>query len=197
MPSPNTVKVYDVNTFYHVYSRGAGEQNIFIDDADRYKFMELLRRHLLNGEGDEEFRKYEAEVVAYCLMNSHFHLLLWQGSDNAAISGLMRSVSTAYSMYFNRRHKRQGHVFQSIFRASRIDDEAYLAHISRYIHLNPKRYRTYGWSSLKEYLGERHDELVHPEKILDMSPERYISFLEDYTDRRTLLKDIQNQLANL
>lgn len=196
MPSRNTIKEYDTNTFYHVYNRGAGGQTIFLDSADKRKFMDLFRRHLLEEEGDEQYRKYEVEIVAYCLMGNHFHLLLWQGSEPMAISGLMRSVSTAYSMYFNRRHKKQGHVFQSIFRASRITDEAYLAHISRYIHLNPERYRTFYWSSLKEYIGKRHDDLIHPERVLDMSASRYRTFLEEYTDRRKLLKKIQTLLAD-
>lgn len=196
MPSRNTVKEYDVNTFYHVYNRGAGEQKIFLDSADKRKFLELFRRHLLDEDGDEEYKKYDVELVAYCLMGNHFHLLLWQDSEPDAISGLMRSVSTAYSMYFNRRHKRQGHVFQSIFRASHITDESYLAHITRYIHMNPERYRVFYWSSLADYLGERHDSLVHPERVLEMSPAQYLNFLDEYTDRRELIKDIQNQLAN-
>lgn len=197
MPSRNTTKVYDTNAFYHVYNRGATGQTIFIDEADKHKFMALFRRHLLQEEGDEEYKKYDVDIAAYCLMGNHFHLLLWQGTDVSAISGLMRSVSTAYSMYFNKRYKRQGHVFQSIFRASRITDDAYLAHISRYIHLNPQRYRTFYWSSLRDYLGERSDELIHPERVLDMTPDQYLEFLEEYTDRRKVLKDIQSQLANL
>ncbi len=196
MPTRNIVKQYDVDAFYHVYNRGAGEQKIFVDSADKKKFMELFRRHLLEEPGAEENKKYDAEMVAYCLMSNHFHLLLWQGNDLSAISGLMRSVSTAYSMYFNKRHKRQGHVFQSVFRASRITDESYLAHISRYIHLNPERYRNHYWSSLKEYLGERSDDLLHPERVLDMPPEQYAKFLEEYTDRRELLKSIREHLAN-
>jgi len=196
MPSRNTVKEYDTNAFYHVYNRGAGEQKIFLDSADKRKFMDLFRRHLLDEEDGKDYKKYDVELLAYCLMGNHFHLLLWQGDDVEAISSLMRSVSTAYSMYFNRRYKRQGHVFQSIFRASRISDEAYLIHITRYIHLNPERYQTYYWSSLKNYLAERYDELIHPERILNMSPQQYTVFLEEYRDRRKLLKDIQKLLAN-
>lgn len=190
------MKQYDAQAFYHVYNRGAGGQPIYLDAADKRKFMNLFRRHLLENEGDEQYKKYDVEIVAYCLMGNHFHLLLWQDTDPQAISGLMRSVSTAYSMYFNRRYKRQGHVFQSIFRASRIHDDTYLAHITRYIHLNPDRYRTYYWSSLKEYVGERHDELVHYDRVLDQTPEQYLNFLEEYTDRRQLLKDIKESLAD-
>lgn len=196
MPSRNTTKIYDSRAFYHVYNRGAGEQKVFMDAADKRYFINLFRRHLLDHEEYSEYAKYDVEIAAYCLMGNHFHLLLWQGDDPAAITGLMRSVSTAYAMYFNRRHKRQGHVFQSIYRASHITNDQYFVHISRYIHLNPERYRAYYWSSLKEYLGERDDELIHPERVLDMSPERYLESLDDYTDRRAILKEIQQQLAD-
>src|SRR5690606_11995087 len=119
-----------------------GEQKIFTDSEDRRTFLNLFRRHLLEdiSADTEHYAKYDAEIVAYCLMGNHFHLLLWQNSDDEAISALMHSVSIAYSMYFNRRHKRQGHVFQSAFKASHISNESYLAHITRYIHLNPERY---------------------------------------------------------
>ena len=108
--------------------------------------------------------------------------------EPSELTALMRSVATAYSMYFNKRHKSKGHLFQGIYRASRIDSDSYLAHISRYIHLNPRTYRTYYWSSLKEYLGERITPWIHPERVLDTSPVRYLEFLEDYEDRRDLLK---------
>lgn len=195
MPSKHTVKHYDTSAFYHVYNRGAGGQKIFMDAADKRYFLDLFRRHLLDDEAYDAYRKYDIEIVAYCLMGNHFHLLLWQGTDPTAITDLMRSVSTAYAMYINRRHKRQGHVFQSIFRASHITNEVYLVHISRYIHLNPERYRTYYWSSLKEYLGERHDKLIHPERVPDMTPVQYETFLEDWTDRRAALKELHSQLA--
>lgn len=195
MPSQNTVKQFDTNTFYHVYNRGAAGQKIFMDSQDKRKFMELLRRHILDEKGNEDYRKFDVEVTAYCLMNNHFHLLLWQGEDINAITGLMRSVSTGYGMYFNRRYKRQGHVFQSIFRASPIVDESYLAHITRYIHMNPERYRNYFWSSLREYLGERSDELVRAKRVLDMTPAQYEAFLAEYADKRRELKQLYKELA--
>lgn len=195
MPSKNTVKSFDTHAFYHVYNRGAGGQQIFSNSGDKQKFLSLLRRHLLQEDETEDYKKFDVEVVAYCVMKNHFHLLLWQGSDPAAITGLMRSVSTAYGMYYNRRYKQQGHVFQSIFRASRITDEAYLAHISRYIHMNPERYRTYRYSSLKEYLGERTDDLVRSDRVLEVTPKQYALFLAEYGDRRAELKVLKDQLS--
>lgn len=196
MPARNTIKAFQAPAFYHVYNRGAGGRKIFIDDVDRRKFMSLLRRHLvaLPPDTPQEYTVYDAELVAYCLMGNHFHLLLYQEQEVGAITGLMRSLLTAYSMYFNLRHKSQGHLFQGVYKASHIQTESYLAHITRYIHLNPRTYRTYAWSSLPQYLGVE-DELISLNHIEQLSPEAYSSFLEDYVDRHQLLQEIKDQLA--
>lgn len=207
MPSRNTVKQYVAPGYYHIYNRGAGGMQIFRDNTDRKKFLSLLERHLTPPdqydrdeidelEQPESYTYYEVETVAYCLMGNHFHLLFYLPNDIAAITGLMRSVSTAYSMYFNLRHKSQGHVFQSVYRAAHIDYEPYLAHISRYIHMNPRTWRTYKWSSILEYTGQRHTKWVHPERVTSMSPQSYFEFLEDYQDRKDTLAIVKRELAS-
>jgi len=201
MPAKNSVKYYDVNAYYHVYNRGVGKQPIFIDAQDKRKFLSLLERHLdpdsqLVRSDGRQYDVYDLELVAYCLMSNHFHLLLYQSDDVEAITSLLRSVSTAYTMYFNFRYKRQGHLFQGIFKASRIQNESYLEHISRYIHLNPRTYLTYAWSSLPEFLQQRSTSWIHPERILDMTPEQYLVFLEDYEQKKEVLDIVKNELAN-
>lgn len=200
MPAKNSVKQYDTNAYYHVYNRGTGKQPIFLDAQDKRKFLSLLARHLdadselVRGDG-RTYETYELELVAFCLMKNHFHLLLYQLDDIEAVTKLLRSVSTAYTMYFNFRYKRQGGLFQGIFKASKIQNESYLEHISRYIHLNPRTYKTYAWSSLAEFVGRRSTSWVHPERILDMTPEQYLFFLEDYEERRELIDTIKHELA--
>lgn len=196
MPSKHLIRNFDIPAFYHVYNRGAGKQLIFHDSADRQRFISLFERHLLEPDDSETtYPQYDVEIVAYCLMGNHYHLLLYQDSDPQAISQLMKSIATAYTMYFNRKYKSSGHLFQGPFRASHISNDAYLAHITRYIHLNPRTYKTYYWSSLKYYLGTDFSELVHTERVQDMTPDRYLEFLEGYTDRHDLLKQIQDELA--
>lgn len=198
MPSKHLIREYDAPAFYHVYNRGAGKQKIFLDSQDKRKFMSLLRRHLLppEDEADETYPLYEAELVAYCLMGNHYHLLVYQETDTQALTKLMKSVGTAYTMYFNRRYKSSGHLFQGPFHAARIGDDTYLAHISRYIHLNPRTYKTYYWSSLRYYLGQDTSDLVHPERVLDTSPASYLRFLEDYEHRRDELKKLYDSLES-
>ncbi len=196
MPSRNTIREYDIPAYYHIYNRGAGGMSIFRETADKRKFLSLLERYLSDDDAHESYPTFNLELIAYCIMGNHFHLLIFQEHDPTAMTELMRSVGTAYSMYYNKKYKSYGHAFQSVFRSSRITEESYLLHISRYIHLNPEGYRTYKWSSLAYYLGAAAPLWVKPGRLLDMSPAKYEAFLEDYKDRRAALKEIKDQLAS-
>ena len=189
---------FDAPAYYHVYNRGAGKRKIFFDTVDKKKFMSLLARYLddtiteVRADG-AEYEKSTAKLAAYCLMGNHFHLLLYQ-EETDAIRELVNSVSIAYSMYFNKRYKQSGRLFEGPFRATQINNEAYFDHITRYIHLNPRTYRTYYWSSLREFVGERSTQWVHPELVMVMSSAKYTQFLEDYEDKRSELKHVAKQL---
>jgi putative transposase len=201
MPSKNTVRQYQAPAFYHVYNRGACNQKIFLESSDKHKFLSLFKRHLCRPDKTEPapsiiyiYPIYDIEVVAYCLMNNHFHLLLYQEADNEAITKLLRSISTAYTMYFNQKYKRHGHLYQGVFMASIIQDESYLMHISRYIHMNPRTYMTYKWSSIGAYLTGKSDPWLHPERIMTMTSAEYVAFLQDYESKRTEIKRLKNEL---
>lgn len=200
MPSRNIVKQYDTESYYHVYNRGAGEQKIFLDSSDKRKFLSLIARYVTpkdeRDDTEKMYREYDIEINAYCLMGNHFHVLAYQLDDAKALSGLMRSVSTAYSMYYNKKYKQHGHVFQSIFKASRITEESYLLHITRYIHMNPRTFMTYRWSSLGAYLGKGTEDWVKPERIITMTPNQYKKFLTEYVYRKSELEDLKLQLAD-
>lgn len=203
MPSRNVVKEYAPDSYYHVYNRGVNKQIIFKDDSDYVVFLSLLKKHLSKAPAIDRYGrevphyKDEIELLAFCLLPNHFHLLVYQHDDDKAISKLLQSISTAYTMYFNRRYKRVGPLFQGTFKASRIDKDEYLQHISRYIHLNPKDYRKYEWSSLSYYLNNRQAEWLDPQRILDLfEGDNYLQFLEDYKDYKTSLNEIKYELAN-
>ncbi|MGB4800467.1 MAG: transposase [Candidatus Saccharimonadales bacterium] len=200
MSKRNTIRRFDVPAYYHVYNRGVHKEKIFLDAQDKAKFMQLLARYL--DPTDESVRadgvvyeKSSAKLLAYCLMGNHFHLLLYQDEDVKDIQKLLSAVSTAYSMYYNLRYKRSGRLFEGPYQASRIDSDSYLMHISRYIHLNPRTYLTYQWSSIHEYTGDRKTPWVYTDMVHDMSPGAYKEFLRDYEERREFLKTIHKALG--
>lgn len=200
MPAKNSIKFYDVPAFYHVYNRGAGRSPIFLDNKDRYKFLSLLQRYLDLDDDTKDangkvYDKYDAQLVAYCLMDNHFHLLLHQEVDAQAITQLIRSVATAYTMYFNKKYKTSGHLFQGVFKARHIDDESYLAHITRYIHMNPRSYLRYQWSSIGYFLGQEVPEWLYPHLAGEMTPVQYRQFLKDYEGKKAELELLKSQLA--
>ena len=115
----------------------------------------------------------------------------------------MRSVLTAYSMYFNKIHKRRGTLFESSYKASLIDNDVYLWHVSRYIHLNPqdigKDFSAYPYSSYAYYLGKKQAEWLNPEPILRMHSDElsdYPTFVKDYEAMRAELQQIKHALAD-
>lgn len=120
---------------------------------------------------------------------------------------LIQKLCTSYSMYFNKKYSRVGHLFQGIYKAVNIEGDSYLLHLSRYIHLNPTDveidYKTYPYSSYKYFLSEKPPVWLYPNHILEYfkqtSPIKpiaeekfnsYKSFVEDYSeDSRNILQN--------
>lgn len=105
---------------------------------------------------------------------------------------------TSYSRYFNLKYKRSGPVFESRYKAVRIDTQQYLEHITRYIHLNPRRWENYYNSSLKYYRDDGEPEWLNTKSILSMfsSRESYMKFVADYEEMRDMLAEMKYQLAD-
>ncbi|MEK7472021.1 MAG: transposase [Patescibacteria group bacterium] len=205
MPSRFLEKNYTEESFYHVFNRGVEKRDIFIDGQDYRYFLGLLERYLQNepatdktGRSLPNYSK-EIELLAYCLMPNHIHLLVYQ-IDKDAMQKFMRSLCTSYSMYFNKKYKRVGKLFQDRYKAVLVDEEGYFTHISRYIHLNPldvgKDYKTYPYSSLKYWIGDEKADWLKPEKGVALFGARgeYGNFLEDYEEHKAELDEIKGLL---
>ena len=203
MPGRNTLKIDVEQCYYHIYARGHGKQPIFRDDEDYRVFLNLFKRYLSINEATNNLsRKYlhlrgKIELLAYCLMENHFHLLVYQ-EEKGAMTQLMRCVMTSYSIYFNKKYETSGTVFGSRYKASLINTDAYLMHISRYIHLNPGDWRAYPYSSIHAYFGIGQPEWLQPEKIIDLfgSTPIYADFLDDYKDYKKSLDEVKYSLAD-
>lgn len=191
-------------SYYHVYNRGVNKQKIFVEKNDYVVFLSLLKRYLSGRSAqDNQGRDYvwlgdDLELLAFCLMPNHFHLLVFQNTETA-MEQLMRGVGTAYTMYFNTKYKRVGPLFQSSYKASMINHDAYLDHISRYIHLNPEAYKEWEFSSLPYYLGHKTAEWIRPARIMELfenSPKVYSAFVADYHQHKVMLDRLKPELAN-
>lgn len=153
------------NAIYHVTIRGVERRAIFIDDHDRARFLLKL---------EESVDRCGTILYLFCLMQNHAHLLI--ETPQANLSSFMHKFLTAYTVYYNLRHKRSGHLMQGRFGAVLVQGDEYLLNLSRYVHLNPvfvagikeqplkmriRALRGYRWSSYCGYVGlERHRNFV-------------------------------------
>jgi REP element-mobilizing transposase RayT len=159
--------------WYHVTCRENEKKDIFGDNLDRVRFLEILERSV---------NLYSIQVHAYVLMPNHFHLLLT--TPEANLNSFMQRFNTAYTVFYNRRHERSGHLYQGRYKAILVGSDSYLLELSRYVHLNPARIKKnsrlevgekkkiisrYPWSSYLRYvsLKQRKSYTVY-EKILTM-----------------------------
>lgn len=202
MPTKNRVKNYAPQSYYHVYNRGVNKRNIFLDDSDYSVFLNLFKRYLSDDSPDRFNRIYknlsdEVKLLAFCLMPTHFHLLIYQ-EKQTGMTNLLQRVMTSYSIYFNKKYRRVGPLFQDIYKASRISSDGYLQHISRYIHLNPEQWRDWEFSSLDFYLGNKQAEWLDQKIILELFEDQneYLDFVSDYEDHKRSLEAIRSDLAD-
>lgn len=133
---------------YHVTSRGDRREPIYRDDLDRVSQLEVIAQAM---------DRYDAEVLAYCQMGNHFHLVL--NTRQANLSRLMRHVNGVYTQVFNQRHGLVGHLFQGRFKAILVDRDAYLLALCRYVERNPVAASMvaaaddWPWSSYRAHVG--------------------------------------------
>ena len=178
--------------YYHLYNRGNDRNLIFFERENYLHFLRLIRRYLIDQALD---------VVAYCLMPNHYHLLVQ--CKTSALSGAMMRLSVAYTKAMNRRYNRVGVVFQGQFQAIAVDSDEYLYHLTRYIHLNPVKAglvaqpQDWEFSSYLDYAGLRSGTLPKLEVVRQQltSDAAYQAFLKP--DDRHLPAMTQDFATNL
>ncbi|MBP9670107.1 transposase [Candidatus Woesebacteria bacterium] len=220
MPAKNSVKEYEENGFYHIYNRGVEKRDVFLDDDDYKKFLSYLKVYLdkpnlqgltLKAEDGKTIppsrvlRNFNGEIdlQAYCLMPNHFHFLIHQ-HDERSIASFMQALITKYSMYFNKKYKRVGGLFQGRYKTVRIVSEEQYTYVSKYIHRNPidlpsgsdpEGLMKYKYSSYGNYLGLFKQSWVKTEDILSYfsktSPRNtYQAFVEETGDISMIYKEM-------
>ncbi len=169
-------RLFAPGILYHVIVRGNYRQRTFLNDSDYQAYLERLGRYR---------KRFGITVYAYCLMPNHVHLLMEAGSQ--PLSRFMQGLQQSYTQYFNRRHRKIGHLFQGRYKAIVCEKDEYLLSLVRYIHLNPSRAKLvrrldeYSYSGHRDYAAGRVSEVLDPSRVLEMLGERagYRRFLQD------------------
>jgi len=189
---PRDYKFLVKDNIYHVYNRGHNYQPIFLENQDYRNFFKRLR--ILLGlpevsyvKGNLRLRvtpvpKGSFDVLAYCLMPNHFHFLLKQNTD-LPISVLINRLCTSYAKYLNAKHGRVGSLFQDTFKAKLVENDAYLAHLSAYIHNNPEDINS-PYSSFREYTNK--SDICKTDLIMSMFQNNTQAYLDFVIKSKTL-----------
>jgi putative transposase len=170
------LRIEFAGALYHLTSRGDGREDIYLDDADRELFLQVL------GQVCERFNWV---CHAYCLMGNHYHLLVETREGNLAQG--MRQLNGVYTQGFNRKHRRVGHVFQGRYKAILVHKDSYLLELARYIVLNPVRAqmvrsaREWRWSSYRATCAQAAvPSWLHTDWILSTFGKRKVDAIERY-----------------
>lgn len=183
---PRQARLDVAGALHHIMIRGINKSTIFKDDHDRIRFLERLGQTVIEGK---------CKVYAWVLMSNHVHILFNSGKDG--VSSVMRKLLTWYALYFNRSHRRSGHLFENRFKSILCDEENYLLALVRYIHLNPIRagiIRTldeldrYPWSGHRAIVGKTKYPWMDTETVLSQFGDTKRKAINGY--RRFVQEDI-------
>lgn len=221
MPAKNVLKEYEEGGYYHVYNRGVEKREIFLDEEDYHTFIGYLKTYLtpidlrgltLKDEAgrtvspSRKLNNYaeEIQLIAYCLMPNHFHLMLRQATEKG-MAKFIQSILTKYVRYFNKKYSRVGGLFQGVYKTVHIKSEEQFTYLTKYIHRNPlpdnptrshlEGLREYKYSSYGNYLGLFKQSWVKTEEILSYfsktNPRNtYQAFVEETGDISMVYKEM-------
>lgn len=213
------------NEHYHIFNRGVGKQTIFHDKSDYVRFLFLIvhfqssvtflqigrlskkflydvQHRVLDKEIEQDIVKNRSvELVSFCLMPNHFHLLIKELEDTG-IATYMQRILNAYTKYYNTKYEKSGHLFQGPYKTVHIEDDKQLLYLSAYIHRNPRelkewhgKEKEYPWSSYEDFVKEnRFGKLLVPDIVLEQfkSTKEYQRSLDTST-----AKMFEEQLAEV
>jgi putative transposase len=202
---------------YHVFTKSIAGFQVFRSRADYERMKGLLKYYMIENpplkysiyselkDTKNYYQKYYdekdklAEIIAYCLMPTHIHLILRQLKKDG-ISIFMGNILNSYSRYFNIRNKRKGPLWESRFKNVEVSTDEQLLHLSRYIHLNPssanlvEKLEDWEFSSYEEYIGktDEEDRFCKYSDNISIDYEEYRKFVDSRKDYQRELAKIKN-----
>ncbi|PIP51529.1 hypothetical protein COZ61_00655 [Candidatus Berkelbacteria bacterium CG_4_8_14_3_um_filter_33_6] len=203
--------------YYHVFNRSIAKYEIFTSDREyqhfiyslRYylapeahlkmsRFTELSTKNQMKILNKRDRNNQPIDIICYCIMPTHFHLLVKQNKD-FGVTNYLRLVQNSYSHYFNLKHKRSGPLWQGKFKNIQVKSDEQLLHLTRYIHLNPSNSilvdKPEEWlsSSYNEYLNSNEDLCTYKD-IIDIDSSEYQNFVNDRKDYQRQLHLIKSTI---
>lgn len=167
---PRDKRLNIAGAIYHVITRGLERKEIFRDEKDKEEFIARLEKAI---------KETGCQCYAWSLMSNHVHLLIRTRQES--LTDLMRRVLTGYAIYFNRRYKRRGYLYQGRYKSILCQEDVYLLELVRYIHLNPVRagivgtveeLGKYRWTGHSVLVGKRKREWQEVKEVLMMYGKR-------------------------
>lgn len=204
---PYRTETLTTGEYYHVFNRSIAHFRIFENPNNCKRFVHSMPHYQIDSPGERFARSFESlkkrggtgkpdasilirnerlvDIVAYCIMPTHIHILLKQLTDNG-ISRFMGNIQNSYTRYFNLKHTRNGPLWSGRFKSILVNSQDYLAHLTCYIHLNPvsaglvKHPQAWPHSSYREYCDEvpPDEKICSYDGLFDMNREEYQQFVE-------------------
>lgn len=206
---------------YHVFNRTVARQPIFLSNKDYHRAIETLyfysfikpdlRYSHYNRFPQDQKDKFlinlgkkdkQVQILAFCLMPNHFHFLIKEVIKNGT-ANFIKTFQGSYAKYFNLKSDRNGALFQSRFKAVRIESDEQFIHVARYIHLNPltaylikdiEELKQYPWTSFPEYIEDGDLPVIKKDQLLGYfsSVDDFVKFTSDQIDYQRKLNEIKH-----
>jgi len=209
------LRLLEKDGVYHVCTKSIAGFTIFNNDREFLRMLETIQYYQVQDtpvcfsycethkkikQNIETSNKEKIfEIVAYCLMPTHFHLIAQQVTEKW-ISRALSNILNSYTKYFNKKHNRKGPLWVGRFKSVTVNDDDQLLHLSRYLHLNPvtanlvKRPEDWQWSSYGEYLlaDKETRKICKFKELIDIEPAAYKKFVDDRIDEQRKLAKIKS-----
>ena len=177
---PRSARIAPGDYVYHILTRGNNRQDVFQEEEDFKKYMELLLRYK---------EKYKFKLYHYVLMTNHVHLVLEPTERGGGLAEIMKGINLSYAQHYKRKYKHIGHFWQDRYKSIIISKDDYLLACGSYVELNPVRAmmvtdpKAYRWSSYNAYAYGKNNPLIDEHPI-------YSVLSEDESERRKKYREL-------
>lgn len=159
---PRTARIAPKEYVYHILTRGNNRQEVFKDERDYKKYIEILQRYK---------DRYKFNLYHYVLMRNHVHLILESIERGGTLAEIMKGINLSYAQYYKKRYKHIGHFWQDRYKSIIVSEDDYLLACGSYVELNPVRAgivedpKDYKWSSYNVYAYGKKDFIADEHSI--------------------------------